>query len=191
MTATNRVYTGFPIVVTEPADVDTTEYELLDGALAGELVASKVAVYSSASQLALARQIQADGASVALTANMSGSLCVFDKTDGALFTLPAAAAGLFFDFAVVASLASGVYRIACTTGDFMLGSVLMDDGDSGLTTTAAAFNGSTHLALEMNATTAGGYAGAFIRLTAISASQWVIEGHILHTGNVASPAKTT
>jgi hypothetical protein len=149
------------------------------------------ATLDSSGLLGVRRQIIADAASVQLTAAQSGALCVFDKTDGAAFLLPAAEVGLTYDFALVASAASVGYRVACTSGDFIIGSILLDDSDSGLATTAQAFNGSTHLAIDINAATDGWLAGGFFRLTAISASQWAISGHLLHTGNVASPAATS
>ena len=121
----------------------------------------------------------------------SGAVCIFDKSDGALFTLPAAAAGLYFDFVIAVAPSSVGHRVNCASGDFILGSILMDDGDSGLTTTAQAANGSTHLAINMDAATAGWLAGGFFCLTAISATQWVINGHLLHTGNVGTPFETT
>lgn len=135
-------------------------------------------------------QIVADAASVQLTAAQSGALCVFDL-DGADFLLPAAEAGLTFDFAIVASGSSAGYRVQCASGDFIIGSILLDDSDTGLTTTAQAFNGSTHLAIDINAATDGWLAGGFFSLTAISGTQWVISGHLLHSGNVASPAATS
>lgn len=137
------------------------------------------------------RQIVDDAASVTLTAAQSGALCVFNKTDGAAFTLPAAEAGLYFDFVITADAASTGYRVACASGDFIVGSILLDDTDTGLTTSAQAFNGTTHLAIDINAATDGWLAGGFFRLTAISASQWAINGHLIHTGNVASPAATS
>lgn len=141
--------------------------------------------------MAQKRTIVADALAVTLTADQSGALCVFDKTDGAAFTLPAAEAGLWFDFVIVVAPSSVGHRVACASGDFILGSIFLDDGDTGLTTTAQAFNGSSHLAIDMNAATDGWLAGGFFRLTAISGTQWVIHGHLLHTGNVASPAATS
>lgn len=137
------------------------------------------------------RTIVADGASVTLEASQSGALCVFDKSDGALFTLPPAEAGLTFDFVIAGTPSSVGHKVICASGDFIVGSILMDDGDTGLTTSAAAFNGSSHVAINMDAATDGWLAGGFFSLTAISSTQWLIRGHLLHTGNVASPAATS
>jgi len=79
----------------------------------------------------------------------------------------------------------------CASGDFIVGSILLDDTDTGLTTSAQAANGTTHLAIDLDAATDGWLAGGFFTLTAISATQWSIAGHLIHTGNVASPFETS
>jgi hypothetical protein len=167
------------------------EMDLINGVTAGEIAASKAVTAGSDGLVPLRRHVIADGASVALAAADSGALCVFDKSDGALFTLPAAETGLFFDFVIVGTPSSVGHRVACASGDFIIGSILLDDGDTGLTTTAQVANGSTHLAIDLDAVTDGWLAGGFFRLTAISATQWAINGHLLHTGNVASPFETS
>lgn len=153
--------------------------------------ASKFALHTSSGQLSVRRPIIADGATYSLDATQSGGLVVLDKSDGTVGTLPPAAAGLWYDFVITATPASVGHKVICTSGDFIVGSIFLDDGDSGLTTTAQAFNGSTHLAINIDAVTDGWLAGGFFRLTAISDTQWVINGHLLHTGNVASPAATS
>lgn len=196
MSATNRVYTGFPVVVTEPADVDTTEYEYLDTALPGTLVASKVAIYNSSKQLAMARQIVDDGAAVILTANQSGALCVFNKTDGAQFTLPACAAGLWFDFIVTASVTSGAYKVITSAGtEFLLGMLISVDTD---TSNALAYNqtgnGSTHVSINMDSASSnakGGLVNTNFRLVCYSATQWLVSGMNFGAGTVASPFATS
>lgn len=148
------------------------------------------ATLDSSGRFGTRRQVIADAASTTLTAAQSGALCVFDL-DGADFVLPSAEVGLTFDFVIAASGSSAGYRVECASGDFILGSIFLDDSDSGLATTAQAFNGTTHLAIDINGATDGWLAGGFFNLTAISATQWVISGHLLHTGNVASPAATS
>lgn len=132
-----------------------------------------------------------DALAVTLTPGQSGGTVVLNKTDGVVVTLPAAAAGLHYDFVIAADAASVGYKVICAAGDFIVGSLLMDDGDTGLTTTAAAFNGTTHLAIDINAATDGWLAGGRFSLRAISDTQWLIDGHVLHTGNVSSPAATS
>lgn len=148
----------------------------------------EVAHLSPSGSMGVRRAVVADGASVALDASQSGALCVFDKADGGVFTLPPAEAGLSFDFVIAGTPSSGGHRVECATGDFIVGSVLMTDTDTGLETTAAAFNGSSHLAIDMDAATDGWLAGGHFTLTAISTTQWIISGLLIHTGDVASPA---
>lgn len=190
MASVDRIYTGFPIVVPVPAELSVIEQEYADGSLPGVIVASKNAVYNSSGQLAMSRQIIADGAAVVLTADQSGSLIILDKTDGSLATLPEAAPGLWYEFNIVVAPASVGIRVACTTGDFIVGSVVLDDTDTGLASTAQAFNGSSHLAIDITEVAKGWLAGGWFTLTAISATQWAIRGHLLHTGNATSPVAT-
>jgi hypothetical protein len=188
------IFHGFPVVVDRLDDLSLTEFGYLDTSLPGVIVPSKCAVVDSAGQLPHKRMVVADAAyasPVQLTADQSGALCVFDETAGSIFLLPGAAAGLYYDFVVAVASSSNGHRVTCAAADFMLGSILMDDGDTGLTTSAAAADGATHLAIFLDAAATGRLAGGFFRLTAISASQWVIQGHLLHTGNVGTPFETT
>lgn len=187
---------GIRVNATKPGQLGTelsgTEIAYLDGVSpTSGVVASKAVIADASGQVPYARKVIADGADVTLTAADSGALCVFDKSDGAQFTLPAAAAGLTFDFVIAGTPSSVGHRVECATGDFLLGSVLLDDGDTGLTTSAQAANGTTHLAIDLDAVTDGWLAGGFFSVTAISDTQWVINGHLLHTGSVASPFETS
>jgi hypothetical protein len=62
--------------------------------------------------------------------------------------------------------------------------------DTGLSSAAAA-NGTTHLAINLDADAVGRLAGSKFRVTAISGTQWVIEGDLLATGTVATPFETS
>lgn len=127
---------------------------------------------------------------VALTAAQSGALCVFDETAGAIFTLPAAAAGLWYDFVIAVASSSNSHRVACTSGDFLLGSIMSHATDDTGLSSAYAANGSTHLAIQLDSDAVGRLAGGKFRVTAISGTQWVIEGDLLATGTVATPFET-
>ncbi len=140
----------------------------------------------------LKRPIVADATGpVILTADQCGALCVFDKTDGAIFTLPAAAAGLWFEFVVAVASSSNAHRVNCASGDFILGSVMLHATDDTGLSSAAAANGSTHLAINLDADAVGRLAGSKFKLTAISGTQWAIEGDLLATGTVATPFETS
>lgn len=196
MATTNRVYTGFPVVVTESAEVSTTEYELLDGSLAGVVVPGKAVIYGSLGQVNGNKTIIADGAAVVLTADQSGGLVVMDLTTGSLTTLPEIVAGnigMFFDFAWPASYASGTQKIITgAAADLIVGTIRKFDTDT-LTDplSVETFNGSTHIAVVIDAVTDGGLLGSQLRFTAISATQWLIEGILHHSGNVSATVSTT
>jgi hypothetical protein len=172
-------------------ELSSTELGYVDGVTAGTIAASKVVTAGSDGFVPTSRHVIADGATVALAAADSGALCIFDKTDGAAFTLPAAAAGLEYEFLVTAALASGAYSVDCASGDFLIGDVNMIDTDTTNTLSFATGNGSTHLSFDMNGTTKGGLAGSWLRVTGISATQWAVVGEMQHSGDVASPFSTS
>lgn len=129
-------------------------------------------------------------AAATLTASDSGAMCVFNAAAGFTYTLPAAEAGLWFDFIVQTTATSLVHRVACTSGDFLLGTILQ--GTDGVYTIAAQdANGTTHLAWEGDGSTTGGIKGDWFRVTAISATQWAINGYNSATGAEATPFKTS
>lgn len=139
------------------------------------------------------RVIVADGTSVTLTAADSGALCIFDKTDGALFTLPTAEAGLRFEFITSIVTSSGSHKvITASASQFIKGMLLSVDTDTSL---ALAINqagdGSTHRAITQNGTTTGGIAHSRYSLTAISSTLWMVEGINLGSGIVATPFATS
>ncbi len=141
------------------------------------------------------RSVVADGASVTLTQAQSGALCVFDKVDGALFTLPSPVAGLYYDFIVTASVTSNSMKVITNAGTvFIVGTVTMVDSDTTFTGSAQSADGSTHVAVTMasaSTNSTGGILGTRFRLTCISATQWAVEGSIIHAGNVATPFTTS
>jgi hypothetical protein len=199
MAGLTPIVRGLRLNATKPGQLGTeltaSEALYLDAVTTGDgTAASKALVSDSSGQIGLARKYVADAAfasPVALTAAQSGGLCVFDNAAGAIFTLPAAAAGLYYDFVIVTSASSNGHRVNCTTGDFMLGSIMIHATDDTGLSSAYAANGTTHLGIFLDAATTGWLAGGKFRLTAISATQWVIEGDLLGTGTIATPFETT
>lgn len=130
------------------------------------------------------------GAAKTLTAEDSGALCLFSTAAGYTYTLPAAAVGLYFDFLITTTITSSAAKVICTAGDFILGSFLQSpDGTDPVAAFAA--DGAADLAISMNGTTTGGYAGDWFTLTAISSTQWAITGFGLATGSEATPVATS
>ena len=176
---------------------DGAELSLLDGALAGEIVPGKAVIQRATTGITpWKRGIVADGAAVVLTEDDSGCLVVMDKTDGSLTTLPEATAalvGAWYDFWWPVSYASGTQKIITgNAADFILGTILKFDTDT-LTDplSVESFNGSSHIAVVIDAVTDGGLLGSRLRLSCISATQWAIEGILHHSGNVSAAASTT
>ncbi len=123
-----------------------------------------------------------------LTAGESGSLCLFDRAAGVVYTLPAPVVGMRFEFSASVLVTSNSYKVI-TSGAaiFMLGSVMIGSltvGDSGDVFQA---NGSTHVAIASNGSTTGGLIGGSFTVTAISATLWMIEGDLVGSGVLADP----
>lgn len=187
--------------VTAPGKVGTgtalssAELGLLDTASAGAIVASKVAVANSSGQLPTKRVVynHTTGATRTLTSADSGGLVYLNKADGVVVTLPAAAAGLWFDFAVGTSVTSNAYKVITSAGtEFIKGQLVSVDTDS---TNALAYdqvgNGTTHVAVNMNGTTTGGLIYTRFKLVCISTTLWHIEGMNFGSGTVATPFATS
>lgn len=125
---------------------------------------------------------------------MSGTLCLFDTAAGYTYTLPAITAntvGTWFEFFTTVTCTSVAQKIitdAATT--FLLGEVIMYT-----TATASpagfAFNGTTHVACSMAGTTTGGLIGSRIRVCALSPTIWAINGELVGSGTIATPAATS
>lgn len=141
---------------------------------------------------AQAREIIGDAvATRTLTAKESGALCLFDRAAGVVYTLPSPVIGMTFEFATTVTITSNAAKIITNLStEFILGVVDMLIVGSA-TTLAAAGNGTTHRAISSNGTTTGGVIGDRYRLTAISSTQWLVEGQISGSGVLASPFATS
>jgi hypothetical protein len=110
-----------------------------------------------------------------LTADQSGALCIFANAEGGEYELPAAEAGLWFEFMATVSVTSTeVYTVKCATGDFLAGVVVGGNLTIGASGDPFTANGSTHLGFTQNGSTTGGLIGDNIVLTAISDTLWVL-----------------
>jgi hypothetical protein len=128
-----------------------------------------------------------------LTAEESGALCMFSTAAGYTYTLPQITAdniGMWFDFLVTTTITSVGARTICATGDFLFGSIHQSPDGTALVAAFAA-NGTSHLAIDFDGTTKGGYSGDWYRLTAINTTQWAVQGFAIATGTEASPFATS
>lgn len=139
----------------------------------------------------LHREVLVVTASTTLTAENSGALVLLGVASGCTLTLPAAAEGMQIDVGVTVSRTSNSYKIICATGDFLLGAYMA--GDATIATSGDIFtgNGTTHLALTFDGDTKGGLIGGRLRFTAISSTQWYVEGLVIGTGTMADAFATS
>lgn len=126
-----------------------------------------------------------------LTLREAGARACFDLAAGVVYTLPAPQAGMRFQFYSTVTITSNSAKIITNAATvFLLGEVFMYT-----TATASgagfAFNGSTHVACTMNGTTSGGIIGTLINVQALSATQWMIDGLIVGSGTIVTPAATS
>ena len=129
----------------------------------------------------LARGVVGQSA-VTLTEDDSGSLILFTGTTGYTVTLPPAIKGLHFEVVFNDTIASGVGRLACATGDFFRGTLLQGTDTTYLPAPRTA-NGSTHLAFEGNGTSTSGWAGDGFAILAISDTIWQVIPRVILTGS--------
>jgi hypothetical protein len=136
--------------------------------------------------------IQSVGATRTLSPEESGSMCLFDRAAGVVYTLPTPSEGMEFEFGVTVAVTSNAYKVITGAAtQFLIGSVL-----SGNLTVAASgdvfqANGTTHVAISMNGTDTGGLVGGKLRFRAISATQWYVEGINVGSGTNADPFATS
>lgn len=137
--------------------------------------------------------IQSVGAATrVLKANESGSLCLFDRAAGIVYTLPAPIVGMTFEFLVSVNITSNAAKVITNASTvFLLGGVIM--GDVTLAQSGDYFeaDGTTHVAISANGSTTGGLLGERYSITCISSTQWVIHGVCHGAGILATPFATS
>lgn len=136
--------------------------------------------------------IQSVGATRTLLAEESGALCLFDRAAGNVYTLPTPVEGMQFEFSATVAVTSNAYKVITSAATvFIIGSVMAGSltvADSGDVFQA---DGTTHVAISMAGSTTGGLVGGSFKLTAISTTQWLIEGDIVGSGTLATPFATS
>jgi hypothetical protein len=129
-----------------------------------------------------------------ITTAETGTLFLLNRAAGIVFTMPAPAVGLYYDFIVNTSVTSNAYKWSTATQgtDFFLGTLVGEDID-GTVTSGAGFtgNGTTHDNISMNGTTTGGLVGTQFRLIGISTTLWTCQGMVSGSGTIATPFATS
>lgn len=127
-----------------------------------------------------------------LVAEESGALCLFDRAAGVVYTLPAPVKGMQFDFSTSVSRTSNSHKIITNSASvFLLGAYMA--GDATIATSGDIFtgDGTTHVSINMSGDTLGGLVGGHLRFTAISSTQWFVEGLVIGTGTMATAFATS
>lgn len=143
--------------------------------------------------LGVHREIIQGTATRTLLAKESGALCIFTQAvTGGIFTLPTPVEGMQFEFVTLTSVTgSDVNKvITAAATQFLTGGVAMASLTAGGNDFFEA-NGTSHVAITMGATTTGGLKGGRIRLTAISALLWQVDGIPVGSGTLADPFATS
>ena len=136
--------------------------------------------------------IQSSGATRVLKANESGSLCLFDRAAGIVFTLPTPIVGMTFDFLVTVSVTSNAHKvITAAATQFLVGGIIMGDVTVAQSGDYFEADGTTHVALSAAGSTTGGLLGERYKVTAISTTKWAIHGVCHGAGVLATPFATS
>ena len=138
--------------------------------------------------------ISGSGATRTLNELESGSLALFDRAAGIVYTLPAACKeGTWFEFAVSTTVTSNAAKIITGAGtELMVGSIINCDTD---TSDAVAIWKSLvatgNVAVSMDGSTKGGIKGDYIKVTKLNSTTWHVTGVTNGTGTVATPFATS
>lgn len=136
--------------------------------------------------------IQSVGATRTLLASESGALCLNDRAAGIVWTLPAPVEGMQFDFLATVAVTSNAYKVITNAATvFLVGGVIMGDVTVAQSGDYFEANGTTIVAISEDGATKGGLLGDQFRVTAISATQWAIEGVLHGAGTLATPFATS
>ena len=132
--------------------------------------------------------IQDVGATRTLLDTESGSLCLFDRAAGNVYTLPAPVAGMSFEFLVTVDVTTNANQVstdAATT--FLVGGVIM--GDVTVATSGDYFeaDGTAIVGIAGDGATAGGLIGERYECIAISTTVWAINGVCHGAGTLTTP----
>lgn len=165
----------------------------------GALIASSTASFNGAVDFTstvtgLKRPVVANsGATVSLTAAQSGSAVLFDRAAGIVYTLPANAPGIYFDFFVTVTITTNAAKVITAAGtELMVGQILNCDTDSSDAVAIwKSLVATSNIAVSMNGTTTGGIKGDWFRATCLNTTTWTVNGMTTGTSTVATPFATS
>ena len=123
----------------------------------------------------------------------SGSVCLFDRAAGIVYTLPAACAvGTYFDFFTSVTITSNSASVVTgAAAELMVGQIVNCDTDtSDAVAIWKALVASSYIKVAMNGTTTGGIIGDAIRCVKVTTTKWSVTGFTTATSTVATPFST-
>lgn len=137
--------------------------------------------------------ISGSGATVTLTAAQSGSVVLFDRAAGIIYTLPAPVVGLVFTFLVTVTATTNSYKVITDAGTtFIAGTALM--GSDNLASKSFLGNGTTHLAVTQAAASSnatGGIIGSYLQLRCVTTTLWIATGDLVASATPTTPFATS
>tara|TARA_R100000008_G_scaffold76734_1_gene56773 strand:+ start:361 stop:852 length:492 start_codon:yes stop_codon:yes gene_type:complete len=132
------------------------------------------------------------GATYNVEANESGTIYTINKADGIDIVLPAAEAGLEYEFHIGTTCTGDALTItADSSSDTYQGLVQHHDKDSlgaviamnaDIDTSAFDIPAAADYVLTLNAAADGWYLGGMLKFTCIDGAKWVIQGHLFGDG---------
>jgi len=134
--------------------------------------------------------ISGQGATATLTAAQTGSIVLFDRAAGIIYTLPAPSPGLNFTFITTVSVTSNNDKVITDAGTTLLIGSIWEAVAAG-TGTEFIGNGTTHIAVVSNGTTSGGLIGSVLYFYSVTGTLWEVTGTELASGTIVTPFSTT
>ena len=95
--------------------------------------------------------------------------------------------GVLYTIWVPTTISTSSLKIGTNGTDKYVGTIIMNDTDSDGATLVGFSAAAANDFINLNGTTTGGVAGSWVRIFAIAANKYVVEGMVMGTGTVATP----
>ena len=148
---------------------------------------NKDRVAARAAQVATVPVTSITAATYSVAGSESGTIFTLNRAAGIVVTLPAAVAGLRYEFYVETALTSNNYTVnAASTADTLTGFLrLIDiavigshiDNNDNVITTGVSIPAAADHQIVTNKTTTGGLKGSYYRYSCVSAAVWHVSGY--------------
>ncbi len=128
------------------------------------------------------------------TTAQSGTIFTMNRAGGITVTLPAAAAGLYYEFHIGTTFTGTMIIQGASSDDTFQGMILQQDKDElgsvvalneNIDTTGWNIPAAADYRLTMDADTDGRFIGGHIRCVAITDAIWLLNGHVFGDGTVS------